>query len=188
MAAEAQAAGPIDLHQPQVTAPVSSKEWLEELRRLAEAVEDVKCQLAALRPGQVRAQIIPGARNELDAVVDATEHATFEILGAAEALEELIPALDAETAEKMRDVSTRIFEASTFQDITGQRIAKVARALDGIEDRIARLLDLVADDSVDEPAEVADAGPDDAGLMNGPQLEGEGMSQDEIDRLLNGTD
>lgn len=79
----------------------------------------------------------------------------------------------------------RIFEACSFQDITGQRIQKVVGTLTYIEDRISGLLDThgvtTAEEAVVDDEE--DVSGDEA-LLNGPQLAGEGNDQDDIDAMF----
>ena len=79
---------------------------------------------------------------------------------------------------------TRIYEACSFQDITGQRITKVVRTLKSIEDRIAAIVATFADRA--PGTEDAPRAPpqDRPSLLNGPQLPGNGVDQAEIDRLL----
>ena len=60
-------------------------------------------------------------------------------MSAAEAIEAIGAKADPETSAALLDAVTRIYEASAFQDITGQRITKVVRALQHIEGRIAAL-------------------------------------------------
>ena len=47
-------------------------------------------------------------------------------------------------AQDIRDQVIRIFDACNFQDLAGQRIAKVLATLKFIEDRIARMMDIWA--------------------------------------------
>jgi chemotaxis protein CheZ len=81
---------------------------------------------------------IPAAGQELDAIVTATESASNRILECAEQVMEA----DASNAARYKAfVDARmlsVFEACEFQDITGQRIAKVIDTLQQIEARVAR--------------------------------------------------
>ena len=92
------------------------------------------------------------------------------------------PAFKAMVDEKMLIV----FEACSFQDITGQRVAKVIETLEHIEARVARFSDALrtrdADGFVSE-AERASAARKERLLLNGPQLDGADR-QREVDRLL----
>lgn len=139
------------------------------------------------------------AANELDAIVSATEQATHTILGAGETILQHCEAILAEVGDgdaiaprlhNSMDQVSAIMEACSFQDITGQRITKVVSTLEFIEDRIRRIvsdwgreafLDLPLDDP---PGQVGTAGDDERHLLNGPQLGGGGLSQDDIDSLF----
>lgn len=160
-----------------------------ELEALAQYIQDAKKELASLRPADIRDQHIPTATDELDAVVGATEQATFAIFDACDAIGVIAGRIDGENAAQLTDATTRIFEACNFQDITGQRITKVVRALKHIEAKVDALVAFFGDEMthvtpppVDEaPAESRDPDKD---LLHGPQMPGNAIDQDEIDRLL----
>ena len=72
------------------------------------------------------------ATEELDNVVEATEQATSEILQAAEEIQEVAWTLrekgaEAELCDTLDQRATDIYTACSFQDITGQRTAKVVQ-------------------------------------------------------------
>ncbi len=155
-----------------------------EVESLAEYIHAAKAEIAALRPGEIKNDFIASATDELDAIVGATESATNEIMDSAERLESLAPLMDPEVAERMTEITTRIFEACTFQDITGQRITKVVRVLKEIETRVEHLVEAFGSD-IDAPgADPAAGAKTDEDLLNGPQLPEKAADQAEIDRLL----
>ena len=157
-----------------------------EIKDLADYIARAKAEIAAIQPRDITDRHIPAATDELDAVVLATEEATGAILDAAEELEALGESLDGAQAEKITEVTTKIFEASNFQDITGQRITKVVATLRHIEDRITALDDALGGDEggAGKRSRATNATADEASLMNGPQMPGAGNSQDDIDRLF----
>ena len=170
-------------------------EVFDDLRRVAGELGDLvgeigraKAELLAMRPKTLSARDIPDATDELDAVVKATEDAAGRIMDAADTVGQLADDVDKKAAEKLRAVSTDLFEASSFQDITGQRITKVVGTLSHLEDRLSALAAAIGDEAIDEDEqEVFDeAGEviDDDALLHGPQAEGEGNSQEEIDAIL----
>src|SRR5690349_4799248 len=110
---------------------------LAELEALGREVRRAKSEIAALRVDDINASHIPTATDELDAVVSHTAAATNEILDCCETLEGMQPRLSGPDAEALSGAVTRIYEACSFQDITGQRIAKVVSALKAIESRVA---------------------------------------------------
>ena len=158
----------------------------EEIKDLADYISRAKAEVAAIQPLDLSDRHIASATDELDAVVHATEEATGAILDAAEELETLSESLDGRHAEKITEVTTKIFEASNFQDITGQRITKVVATLRHI-DRITSLcaaLGGAESGEIQPRSRAADAPADEASLVNGPQMPGAGNNQDEIDRLF----
>jgi chemotaxis protein CheZ len=136
------------------------------------------------------------ASRELDAVVDSTERATQQILEAAEIIDETANTLSASLkheqeralASDIRDHVVRIFEACNFQDLSGQRIAKVLATLTFVEDRVARMLEIWGGrDALKDYAAVALAERDnETKLVNGPKLSGDPghVSQQEIDAMF----
>ena len=137
---------------------------------------------------------LTAAVRELDAIVHTTEAATNDILASAEKIEQLAEDIGATSSDpvvaeqlsQISDALARILEASTFQDITGQRISKVMSILNFVEQRATAVVAVWGTENVPDQ-EVADAGDadDEASLLNGPQLdEAGGMSQDEIDALF----
>ena len=111
---------------------------------------------------------------ELEAVVQATEAAANTIMEAAEAISDWLRdgSRDPESLESVAARINTIFEACTFQDITGQRIRRAIQHLQQVE---TMLDDLV-------PGELPKPAPAEASLeaiFVDPDLQ-----QDEIDRLL----
>ena len=77
----------------------------------------------------------------------------------------------------------RIFEACSFQDLTGQRVTKVISTLRHIEERVTKFAGAlgVTDSASEESAE--DARKREL-LLNGPAMNGPATSQDDIDALF----
>jgi chemotaxis protein CheZ len=160
---------------------------LGELEALGREVARAKSEIAALRVDDINASHIPTATDELDAVVSHTATATNEILDCCEALEAVQARLAGPDAEVLAGAVTRIYEACSFQDITGQRIGKVVSALKSIERRVAAVMQSFGRGDAEPPVmpeEVAGPRTEGEELANGPQLPGAGSSQAEIDRLL----
>ena len=158
-----------------------------ECRALSEYISNARSEIAALQPGNLETDRIPRAGMELDAIVQQTEEATNTIMAAAE---EIMGAdtSDAEAYQALvQDAIMRIFEACSFQDITGQRISKVVQTLAHIETRVAELRDLlgVTEDDI-AAARAEDSDDPDKDLLRGPALEGEGIDQSEVDALMGG--
>ncbi len=77
-----------------------------------------------------------------------------------------------------------IFEACTFQDITGQRISKIARSMKYVDERVGAIAALWGAASLAEVAVPEQETDPNQALLDGPALEGEGTSQDDIDKLF----
>jgi len=73
----------------------------------------------------------------------------------------------------------------SFQDITGQRVGRVAKSITFVEERVEALKYLLGEEEIAE-VEVNSDGESSGGqeLLQGPQLNGEGLSQDDIDSLF----
>ncbi|NVJ91450.1 MAG: protein phosphatase CheZ [Methylocystaceae bacterium] len=165
-------------------------ELYSELESLANYIHSAKAEIAQLRPDDVKDKYITSASDELDAIVEATADATNSIMDATELVENVMEEVDPETSAKLMEATTKIYEACTFQDITGQRITKVVSALQHIEEKIDALIDAFGSEIEKYKAEnpdPVDDGPKvitDEDLLEGPQLEGQGKSQEDIDALL----
>jgi chemotaxis protein CheZ len=124
---------------------------------------------------------------ELNAVVSGTEKATQKILTVAEAIDSTANTLSAalggrieqELAQDIQDLVIQIFEACNFQDLIGQRVAKVSAALRFIEDHVARILTEIKTAS-------AAARHNGGQALHGPQLESDSghASQSDIDAMF----
>jgi chemotaxis protein CheZ len=169
------------------TLTLSDIKLYRELEELARFIQTAKREIAAIRPQDIQSEHIPMATDELDAVVAATAHATGEILDRAEALERLAATLPPGPAAEISDAVTRIFEASNFQDITGQRITKVVRTLKYIESKIEGLVTAFGTSTLDlAPPPEPEEPEGDERLLNGPQMPAAANTQADIDAILAG--
>lgn len=168
-------------------APVAptSDEAAHELESLLSIIHQTRAEIAAIRPDEIARERIPHANDQLRSVVDATEHATGVFLDIAEELEALAETFGGAGINEIHSITTRIYEASNFQDITGQRIAKVTETLGVIEERLSRLIEMTGG-AVHKAPEKPTPAPvaDESHLLNGPQLPDLAASQDDIDRLF----
>jgi chemotaxis protein CheZ len=177
---------------PQKAAEVSMLKT--ELRALAVCIEHTKAEIAALKPKDADEDRLISVTFELDAIVSSTERATEQILEASERIESIgreiqAHATDSYVSRLVEDISETIgtiFEACNFQDITGQRITKVVKTLKYVEARINAMIDIWGPDNIADvsPKIIEEHRDDDSKLLNGPQLENKGISQDEIDKLF----
>lgn len=159
----------------------------EEFRGIAAYIQNTKEEIGHLQANDLTNNHIPVAGNELGAVVDSTEEATSKIMECAEAV------LDADSSdpdaykELVNARMMEIFEACSFQDLTGQRISKVVETLEHIEIRIGRFANAIGAGDSDRPATEEEAKREKRKkdlILNGPAMKGEGVNQDDIDALL----
>ncbi len=136
---------------------------------------------------------------ELEAVVQATEAAANQIMEAAEAIGEWLRqgSRDVASVELVASKLNTIFEACTFQDITGQRIRRAIQHLQQVETMLTEVMPHTAPDLPDTMhngvAVNPDLGQDDVDLMFGEPLEQAlpnnaavqaDLVQDDIDRMF----
>jgi chemotaxis protein CheZ len=167
----------------------SDRRMLEALEALAEYIAGAKAEIAALRPDDVTSKYIPSAATELDAIVDATARATNDIMDATEVVEAVAGEVDDAAAERMMTAATKIYEACTFQDVTGQRVAKVVKLLRDIEAKVEALKAAFGSEVERHRAETResephDGSPSDEDLLEGPQLPSDANKQADIDALF----
>ena len=156
---------------------------LAEVEALGHTIARAKVEIAALRVDDITDNHIPFATDELDAIVDHTATATNAILSSCETLDEVARSLTGEPATRLQDATTRIYEACSFQDITGQRINKVVGTLKTIEAKVVQIVATFGNGDRETLDEFAGAATD-AALLNGPQHPAVAMDQSDIDKLL----
>lgn len=156
-----------------------------EVDGLVDFIRRAHGEIISIDPENLRETQINTATEELDAVIAATEEATGTILEAAEKIEAIADELEGPQGDRLREITMSIFEASNFQDITGQRITKALSALAHIEQKVDVMAAIVAGEEIPVIAEpVEDLGPSDDDLLNGPAMPEVANSQEDIDALL----
>ncbi|NBX86871.1 MAG: hypothetical protein EBQ80_06560 [Proteobacteria bacterium] len=182
----------------------ATSQLFHELGELAKYINAAKKELKDVQNSNLADQHFPNATNHLDAIVQMTEQATSKIMDECDRLnmfhndmrERLInmdPPLDPNVLAGVDDAITQaqtsithVFEACNFQDITVQRIQKVVKALQEIERQVLRMVLVFGlqenDDKLD--AKTKEELKHEAELLNGPQLAGQGLEQDDIDAIL----
>jgi len=168
-----------------------------ELDLIHDAINRTKREIAVLHGKSFDGQEMAKVNGELGAVVGGTEHATQQILEAAETIDQAASALSKVTSpeqqkilsEEIQERVISIFEACNFQDLTGQRITKVMTTMRFIEQHINAMMEIWGGvDAIRAHAPViVDTREGDAKLLNGPKLDGDigHASQDDIDALFN---
>lgn len=157
---------------------------LLEVEALGLTIANAKAEIAALRVDDITGSHIPFATDELDAIVAHTAAATDAILESCEILDAVGETLTGDQARKLQDATTRIYEACSFQDITGQRITKIVGALKTIEEKVAKIVATFGHKQTVLPLPAPETSATETEFLNGPQLPRQAMDQSEIDRLM----
>mgnify|MGYP003978043509 CR=1 FL=1 len=163
-----------------------------ELVGLFQYVNRVRDEIAAMHRPADDEHPLPSMSDQLDAIVDATEEATNTIMESVEQATELLSSIrpdvnDAQKAviDSAIDISNNVFEACSFQDITGQRVSKVMKSIIYVEERVNNLISIWGKDEMDKiEVKPVKEKTEDEKLLDGPQLAGKGISQSEIDALF----
>ena len=175
-----------------------SRKLRVEIRRLSQFIHAARSDIVRVRTDEVKREFIPTATDELDAIIEATAAATNAIMDATETVDKVTGSLQGDASARLAEATTKIYEACGFQDITGQRITKVVKALQQIEERVDAMVAAFGADGGSPPAKTAASAKEkpkdvgagkpitDADLLNGPQLKSAAKTQEEIDALLFG--
>ncbi len=155
---------------------------LGEVEELGRMIAAARAEIAALQVDDISASHIPSATDELDAIVAHTAAATDSILEVCETLDRVASTQQGEAAAMLSEATTRIYEACSFQDITGQRITKVVATLKTIDAKIAQIVGTFAGRAA--PPAAPPPAPAGEALLHGPQLPANAMHQSDIDALL----
>lgn len=165
------------------------------LQELVERIEMTREHVSALTPAVSESYKIFSATSELRSIVDSTEQATQHILESAEAIQDLLEQavlsdrIDIDLSQRLGEQVTLIITSCSFQDLTGQRISATVNTLEHTEDELRRLVELwdlevegtaTASNLRNKPGDTRD----DKHLLHGPQDEGKGSSQEDIDSIL----
>ena len=171
----------------------------KELVLLFGHMNRVRRELATLQGND---ETFASMADTLDAIVGNTESASNTILECMEAIEEMVGELraknDPETTavcERITDRCNQVFEACSFQDLTGQRITRVVRELKFIEERVGAMVrmwgrDELAKviDEVKKEKEAAAPAQGDGALLHGPQRASVAINQEDVDKLFSQDD
>ncbi len=165
----------------------------QELQEMSAAIVHCRSEIAAIKPEDGGNNRIMAATEELDAIVSSTERATTDILSAAEVIQDVSDKLaeggaSSDLCDQLQNQSINIMTACSFQDLTGQRTTKVVNALRYLEQRVNAMIDIWAAKNAkgevnETPPDIEDDRPD-SHLLNGPQPEGQGVSQGDVDAMF----
>jgi chemotaxis protein CheZ len=175
------------------TADYDGDHLRKEIGGLFQYIQRVRQEIAAIHRPADDDNKFGTMGDQLDAIVKATKEATNTIMEAMEKNEQLLDQLKQQLdnpeqialIDKIVENGNSVFEACSFQDITGQRVTKVVKLVTYIEDRVNALIDIWVKSALDEVEVTPDREKtEDEKLLQGPQLNDEGISQSEIDKLF----
>ncbi len=165
-----------------------------ELDLIYAAVKRTREEMGALGSGAPSGEHTVRAGRELAAIVSSTEQATQSILQATEEIDQAAGTLTAVLksgheqglAHDIQDRVVQIFEACNFQDLTGQRVAKVLASLQYVEDHVMRLMEIWHGVEQFKPVVFGEAANGERHYLNGPKLPNDAghSSQGDIDELF----
>jgi chemotaxis protein CheZ len=129
---------------------------------------------------------------ELDEIRTVTQDAAAKFLACAKKVEAIAerPDLPSEEQEQFERLATDMFEASSFQDLTGQRLTHIGDILRRIEFLVASARGELGDESVAEAVETLSDQVEKTEqrkmeyILRGPQEAGTANIQEEIDKIL----
>ena len=191
----------VDAYRREISEVLKLRTDLQDIER---AINDTRKEMASLHVGAPSTVGMDQLSGELGAVLTQTEAAANNILASAEAIDSEIGLMKQAIAKKknfsdhvvtIEAEISKLYEACHFQDLTGQRVARVSDTLSFIEKQISRLTDiwgglqaidhLLAAEAAAKAEEEETVG--DHALANGPQLVAEDIghvNQLEIDALF----
>jgi chemotaxis protein CheZ len=161
------------------------KDVYGEFRYIATYIARTRQEISALRPNDIKETRLPSAGAELEAIVKHTEEATNTIMAAAEAMMLADPTDSPAFADLVNEKVLEIFQACSFQDITGQRVQKIVETLKHIESRVERFAEVMGVEDLAIEENEKDKRKKDL-LLNGPALNGPEVKQDDIDAMFGG--
>lgn len=179
-----------------MTAPMNDSEseaLRNELTGLLKYINRVRQEIASISHPADEEHHFESMADQLDAVIKSTDEASNTIMASAETNEDLVTQLratltdpkQAAILDKISENDMGIIQACSFQDLTSQRVTKVARSITYVEDRVAALAEVWGKDELDKVVVSASEKTADEKLLNGPALDGQkSISQSEIDALF----
>lgn len=178
-----------------VTMPDREEKLRSEVYNMFKYVQRLKDEIATITKEEGDKTAFSGMSVQLTAIVDATEKATNTILQAAEMVEEAAAGLRDESdpakrgaiVDKISEQNMLIMEACSFQDITGQRVSKVVGSLNFVESHVDAMVELWGREEIESlggKVEGQKKHEPDGVVLDGPQMQNEAISQDEIDALF----
>lgn len=167
-----------------------------EILNLFKYIKKMQSEIAQINIRLDERTHFQSASEHLDEIVASTERATDNILEQLEEIDDVVDEIRENAAgdrvpnlcDRINEKTMAAIESCTFQDITGQRVNKIVKSIQFVEERIDAMVALWGRDDIEavlvEIDDEIETPTGDEALLNGPQLPGESISQDEIDALF----
>ena len=161
--------------------PAETEVLKSELVGLFKHIQKIRLEIAMIK--SPKNDHFSSMTDELDSIVEATSTATEEIMSNVEKINDIAFSLtdkladqaDKDSVNTIIDCVTNVIVACSFQDITGQRIQKIVKAVKYIEGHINSLIGMWGKDVINEQKLVKHEETDEyKKYLNGPQLKGQG--------------
>ncbi len=151
----------------------------------------IRRELAGLR-AEGGDDLFTSAVEQLEALAGEIAGAADRVMTAGEAIQAAADAIAAKTKERPTKTQVKritantveLFEACSFQDITGQRIAKITRTVGAIEGGMHAVATLAGGKDAPAKRPAAIDRVDGGIILEGPQIDGPAVSQTDIDKLF----
>lgn len=163
-------------------------------------IQQLRIELAEIfKPMEGESHAFANINGRLDGILESTEHSCDGILEAIETILEHAATIRKESPKSRKigaacDVieqsASTAMENCAFQDLTSQRVTKIARDLMLVENRVHKITDIWGREDIQALAGQLKSGTPDAETdgenpaMHGPQSEGAAFDQEDIDALF----
>jgi chemotaxis protein CheZ len=116
-----------------------------DLLAIANAIEQTKAEIAAIKPVGEGLGQISAASSEFDSIVETTEKSASNIIASAERFQEIAwtlreQGIDPALCDLLDAHATKTYTAYSFQEFTTQRIGKIVGLLKFLEGRINAMI------------------------------------------------
>ncbi|TXN39691.1 hypothetical protein FV232_18835 [Methylobacterium sp. WL30] len=155
-----------------------------DIMEMASAISRTKAEIAAITDPDHDQTRLGIASEALDAIVQATERATTDILTAAEQVQESAWSLrehgiDEAACDALDRYATQIYTACSFQDLTAQRTSRIVQTLRYLEERLIAMMAIWGDAGAPVPP-----APGYATSRPARESRPEDLDQSDVDRYL----
>ncbi len=156
----------------------------------------IRRELDGLRAQNGGGDLFAATLEQLDALGNEIANATDDLMTACETIQDAADGIAAKTKErgtkirlkKISQGTGEIFQACSFQDLTGQRIGKISRSIAAVQETVNGVSALAGGKGAKQSnRRDRNRGINriDGGIfLEGPQIDGPAVSQAEIDSLF----